>query len=89
MKSAARIVAPARIERADGTFGNFERDIATTPSYSGDEREANARLIAAAPEMLEALEDCVELLQHLGAHSGPDTILDAARATLAKARGQS
>ena len=29
-----------------------------------EEIKANARLIAAAPDMLEALEECVPLLQH-------------------------
>jgi len=32
------------------------------PSRSDEEREANARLIAAAPELLEALRLCVEAL---------------------------
>lgn len=50
---------------------------------------ANARLIAAAPEMLEALEQCQEYLRHsLGSTSdvNPFPAIDAA---IAKARGQS
>lgn len=42
-----------------------------------EEAEANARLVAAAPDMLEALRLCVQL-QDLGA-------VDAARAAIAKA----
>lgn len=45
------------------------------------EAEANAHLIAAAPELLEALEYLVGL--------GGGDCLDMARAAIAKARGQS
>lgn len=53
-----------------------------------DEQEANARLIAAAPELLEALEGLL-------AHLGPDgyipnaggTATERARAAIAKATG--
>lgn len=50
-------------------------------------RDANARLIAAAPELLDALQAMVD-------HYGPDhstlqsTPWDRARAAIAKARGQ-
>ena len=46
----------------------------------GDELEANARLIAAAPELLEALECLLEM--------GHAKAGDLARAALAKARGE-
>lgn len=45
------------------------------------EREANARLIAAAPKMLDALRSYVEL-----GHS--DTAMREARAAIAKATGE-
>lgn len=53
---------------------------------------ANARLIAAAPELLEALIDCVSLLAFLepevrGGYS-PDGALSKARAVIAKATGE-
>lgn len=38
-----------------GTWNSIERDIASTHGYSAQE-EADARLIAAAPELLEALQ---------------------------------
>ena len=59
---------------------------------SNAEREANARLIAAAPDLLEALES----LYHTANSIGEDTCdpvafagaLEDARAAIAKARGQ-
>jgi hypothetical protein len=53
------------------------------------EREANARLIAAAPELLEALEN---LAEHIDSKSGDFAMrahfLKEAFAAIAKARGQ-
>lgn len=49
--------------------------------------EANARLIAAAPELLEALESMVEMVEMNG--FGKAYAMDIARAAIAKARGQS
>ena len=47
------------------------------------EFEANSRLIAAAPDLLEALEDL------LGWQStAPDSVKNAARQTIAKAKGK-
>ena len=64
----------------------------TTPVCSGylnDEGKANARLIAAAPELLEALE---MVAQHAPA-SGPlwhgSEPMTKARAAIAKAKGES
>ena len=53
------------------------------------EQIANARLIAAAPELLEALEAVLPDLEHyVATHGpGPDKRLAAARAAIAKARG--
>jgi hypothetical protein len=58
---------------------------------SRDEALANARLIAAAPELFEALADLMENPQFVVSVGGnPNmvaTLLDRARAALAKARG--
>ena len=53
------------------------------------EIEANARLIAAAPTLLEALEAVLPDLEHyVATHGpGPDKRLAIARAAIAKARG--
>ena len=53
------------------------------------EIEANARLIASAPELLEALEAVLPDLEHyVATHGpGPDKRLAIARAAIAKARG--
>ena len=50
-----------------------------------DDAEANARLIAAAPELLEALEALVldESKEYI-----PTRLWDAARAAIAKAKGE-
>lgn len=51
-----------------------------------DEREmANARLIAAAPELLEALEACEA---YYAKNGGPRKQWDNAKAAIAKASGQ-
>lgn len=57
-------------------------------SYEGGptNAEADARLIAAAPEMAEALEQCLGNLKALGAENGWGS--EAARAALARARGE-
>ena len=49
---------------------------------------ANARLIAAAPELLEALEATVSLLEKLGHFSDNSLTVAVARAVIAKARGE-
>jgi hypothetical protein len=46
---------------------------------------ANARLIAAAPELAEALDDLLRLLKGLNYTGSAE---DAARAALAKAKGE-
>lgn len=48
------------------------------------EVEANARLIAAAPCLLEALEACMDY----GSMTGHDWVIEKALAAIAKARGE-
>lgn len=67
--------------------------VATIPrAYDGDWSEANARLIAAAPDLLESLElalDTIEgqaeLLRACGAAYGIGATLQAARLAISKA----
>ncbi len=64
-------------------------DIMSLARRSPAELSANARLIASAPELLEALEAVLPDLEHyVATHGpGPDKRLAAARAAIAKARG--
>lgn len=48
------------------------------------EQEANARLIAAAPELLEALKN---MINHVG-HAPDDPLFNAAKGVIAKAEGR-
>ena len=58
-------------------------------NYPTETGEANARLIAAAPELLEALESAADELESIiDWHAiGNPTVLGAALAAIAKARG--
>lgn len=69
-------------------------DIAATVGRDNDgEEHANAHLIAAAPDLLEACEDCLHQLgtdSDLEALSRPDkyvTLADVLRDAIAKAKG--
>jgi hypothetical protein len=85
------LVRPAEVTSGWGLcVGNGKHIVAQLKGPAGAEKVANASLIAAAPEMLEALLDLVALL--------PDPELDvdavqreyvlAARAVIAKATGE-
>lgn len=54
-----------------------------------DESAANARLIAAAPDLLEALERCLNFIENTESEMG-DTLEcgDKARAAIARAKGE-
>lgn len=81
---------------------NGYREICTLPNYQllkREQTEANARLIAAAPELLEALKGCAAMLaecakQHRldGSGEGHGTLADKhaaiARAAIDKATGE-
>ena len=75
--------------KSSGTVWTKENNILIASSLHSDdgERAANARLIAAAPDLVAALADCLPDLEHYAATHGPgpDRRLHAARAALAKA----
>jgi hypothetical protein len=74
--------APWPIARAQ--FGSDHYTIGSRPPFVAVvKRIADARLIAAAPDLLAALQDAVEYLQH---HL-PDDALAPHRAAIAKATG--
>lgn len=54
----------------------------------GDDTRANARLIAAAPEILDALEQIVSLFPYFPAGSDERKALELAQEAIAKATGQ-
>jgi hypothetical protein len=62
--------------------------VASCNTRSDHEAEANARLIAAAPDLLEALEDALEIISDHLDNDFPD-FLHFARAAIAKTKGTS
>ena len=70
---------------AGGTIGTPDTAIAST-YYANDSQQANARLIAAAPDMLQALEDAeLTLMLHAERNEDVQATLDTVRAAMAKA----
>lgn len=62
----------------------------TLPATSRDDdvNEANANLIAAAPEMLEVLELCDEAMAYMSEYDIPLTLPDKVKSAIAKAKGE-
>jgi hypothetical protein len=60
----------------------------STRRVTGSEVEANARLIAAAPELLEALNAIVKRAEDPALCDDTDTLLRNARTAIAKATGE-
>ena len=57
------------------------------PGYNG-ECEANARLIVAAPEMCEMLQECVGTFRYDDCRDTGGSVIDEVRALLAKIKGE-
>jgi hypothetical protein len=49
--------------------------------------KANSRLIAAAPELLMALQMALPAVEYFDEHEGGEIVLEVVRAAIAKARG--
>jgi hypothetical protein len=95
-----RTPGPWRIEDAPDAYGGLSISGDNGSEYSDNViatvyAEANARLIAAAPDLLEALADCLETLEYVS-YAQPDLVgygvragrAAAARAAIAKALGE-
>ena len=69
--------------------GNYIADCDVSYVFPDDEKRANARLIAAAPDLLAALERCLPFVDRIRAMTGGDGDLTAknARAAIAAAKG--
>lgn len=80
---------PWTTQHPQGTFETFiwqaEPHSVLLASAHGLNREANARLIAAAPELLEAVYQLVQWADCMGGFEAPQW--GRARAALAKAKG--
>jgi hypothetical protein len=83
----------SEVENGNYQIGQGDSALATTiPIWNGlqiterkpDEDKANAHLIAAAPELLEALEDAIDKLNDADMHEG---FVARALDVIAKARG--
>jgi hypothetical protein len=61
--------------------------VRVSESTTATNREANARLIAAAPDLLEALEAMYEMFNGNGITPDDDAAIIAARSAIAKATG--
>ena len=80
-KAATNVEAGRRgVAACGGYFDN------TSDGAYAVENEASAHLIAAAPDLYEALESLVDEVTNHGEADG--AILDSARAALTKARGE-
>ena len=64
--------------------------VGSAPYYKGYSPTdyANAHLIAAAPDLVEALQECVDAMYSDNPADGWKEILDKARSVLARARGE-
>lgn len=63
--------------------------IPPTPRAGIEEREANAHLIAAAPDLLAASEQAAALLKELAHDGAENPELEILRKAIAKAKGES
>ena len=80
-------IVPVEIHAANGTVVSQSGGLAPdNEEWRSEELFANAHLLAAAPEMLEALERLVEAAGPQMAE--PDLALEFARTVIRKARGE-
>lgn len=71
--------------RAPGPNGYISHEVARLSGWNIDRDEHTARLIAAAPELLEALEAMIIAYEHEASPENPSLLM--ARAAITKATG--
>lgn len=76
------------VRNRDISRGVCELSAAKWENTSAEEMEANARLIAAAPDLLAALVKCEDLLAELETGGAENPELGIARAAIRKALGE-
>lgn len=81
---------PAKREDLPSRHACLYADYPSSCNPADQELEANARLIAAAPELLEALEASLDYIER-HTYGGTDglALIDKTRAAIAKAKGES
>lgn len=77
-----------RIERVVATDGKSVASTGNTPSRTSEEREANARLIAAAPDLLSAADAVVRFDHKNGGPSEWNELMRNLESAIAKAEGK-
>jgi hypothetical protein len=77
-----------QIEHGDVKTATVVARVTTPPKGGTDASDANAHLIAAAPDMLEALEDAVEAATWDRDVEIPSSLRDQMIAAIKKARGE-
>lgn len=85
---------PWNFRRDTGYIHDHDGDgrIVATATYgfrSNEENEANSRLISAAPELLAALKRLFATINHPGIPGAEGSVIEVARAAIAKAQGHS
>lgn len=79
---------PWELHRVDTSSGDEIHDVADNAHiatvWKSNRAEDNAKLIAAAPELLEALEECLQWAKNQGWHQPG---VDSCKAAIAKAKG--
>ena len=80
------VKSPDGLPVAQACVGRWSKDFDKHRTEGTDPAEANARLIAAAPELLAALERMFNMSPP-EIHGSPGSAIEQARAAIAKAKG--
>jgi hypothetical protein len=81
------MTADAEVEMSDYVPDDWRLTSGSIVCQMRDGDPRDAHLVAAAPELLEALEMALGAVEYFDEHEGAPMLLDAVRAAIAKARG--